>query len=94
MGGWTETIVADTRTCTGCLACELACGFRWSKKMGSAYSNIRVRRDDASGLVGIRVLDECDACRGVETPLCIAVCAPRALSLGRRRNTRTEEASP
>ncbi|HSD41921.1 MAG TPA: hypothetical protein VLD36_08635 [Burkholderiales bacterium] len=87
MRAFTETILADARACTGCLACELACGFRWSKKMDPAQATIRVRRDGASGRVDIAILAGCDACRGIETPLCVAICAPRALSLGRRRAT-------
>jgi len=90
MGAFTETILADTRACTGCLACELACGFRWSKKMDPAHATIRVRRDDATGLVGIAILERCDTCRGIETPLCVAICAPRVLSIGRRRTAQAE----
>jgi Fe-S-cluster-containing dehydrogenase component len=85
MGVFAETILADTRTCTSCMACELACGFRWSKKMDPSQSTIRVRRDNASGLVDIEILDGCDTCRGIETPLCVSVCIPRVLSLGRTR---------
>ncbi len=92
MAAFTETILTDVRVCTGCLACELACGFRWTKKMDPARSSIRVRRDESSGRMGIEVLPSCDACRGTETPSCVAVCAPRALSLGRRVR-RTEEAA-
>jgi len=92
VGAWAETILADTRACTACLACELACAFRWSKKVGAAQSYVLVRRDEASGLADIRVLDGCDVCRGVEVPFCIAVCTPRALRLGRRRRTTAEEA--
>lgn len=87
MGVFAETILADTRACTGCLACELACGFRWSKSMDPSHSTIRVHRDDASGMVDIRILDGCDTCRGVETPMCVSICIPRVLSLGRRRRT-------
>ena len=84
MGVFTETILAETRACTSCMACELACGFRWSKKMDPSHSTIRVHRNDATGLVDIQVLDGCDACRGVKIPYCVSVCAPRVLSLGRK----------
>ncbi|HLE66676.1 MAG TPA: hypothetical protein VI730_05965 [Burkholderiales bacterium] len=84
MSAFAETILADVRVCTGCLACELACGFRWSKKMDPAHSTIRVRRDDESGLIDIKILQGCDTCRGIETPMCVAVCNPRVLSIGRR----------
>lgn len=87
MGVFTETILADTRVCTACMACELACGFRWSKTMDPSRSTIRVHRDDATGLVDIQVLDGCDTCSGVETPFCVSVCSPRVLSLGRKRST-------
>ena len=87
MAAFVETILADTRTCTACLACELACGFRWSKSMDPSRSTIRVHRDNASGMVDIRILQGCDSCRGIETPLCVSVCGPRVLSLGRKRRT-------
>jgi Fe-S-cluster-containing dehydrogenase component len=85
LGAFAETILAHAKACTTCLACELACGFRWSKKMDPARSTIRVRRSNATGLVDIQILEGCDACRGAETPLCVQVCAPRVLSLGRKR---------
>lgn len=92
MGAFTETILAATRACTACMACELACGFRWSKKMDPSRSTIRVHRDDATGLVDIQVLDGCDACSGVETPFCVSACAPRVLSLGRKRSANAARA--
>jgi Fe-S-cluster-containing dehydrogenase component len=92
MGVFTETILADTQVCTACMACELACGFRWSKKMDPSHSTIRVHRDDTTGLVDIQVLEGCDACSGVEIPYCISVCAPRVLSLGRRRGASAAKA--
>ncbi len=86
MGVFTETILADARACTACMACELACGFHWSKKMDPSRSTIRVHRNDATGLVDIQVLEGCNACNGFETPFCVSVCAPRVLSLGRKRS--------
>lgn len=85
MSAFGETILADTRTCTGCLSCELACGFRWSKSMDPSHATIRVHRDNATGTVDVSILDGCDACRGIETPMCISVCIPRVLSIGRKR---------
>lgn len=92
MSAFVETILAEERACTACMACELACGFRWSKNMDPSQSTIRVHRDDSTGLVDIRVLARCDACCGVETPFCVAVCAPRVLSLGRTRKVSAGEA--
>lgn len=89
MGVFTETILADPRGCTTCMACELACGFRWSKKMDPSQSTIRVHRNDATGLVDIRVLEGCDSCSGVEIPYCVSICAPQVLSLGRKRGRKT-----
>jgi carbon-monoxide dehydrogenase iron sulfur subunit len=80
-----ETILVDTRSCTGCLACELACGYHWSGEMDPSRSTIYVRRDDTSGLIDIKIFKKCDTCPGIETPMCVSVCTPRALTLGRRR---------
>lgn len=86
MGAFVDTILANAQACTTCLACELACGFRWSKKMDPGRSSIRVRRSDTTGLSDIEILPTCDACRGTEVPFCIEVCQPRVLSLGRMRH--------
>lgn len=84
MSEFVDTILANSQVCTGCLACELACGFRWSKSMDPSRSTIRVLRDDATGLIDIKIFKKCDSCGGIETPMCISVCVPRVLSLGRR----------
>lgn len=87
-----EKILVVAQACTACMACELACGFHWTKKMDPSRSTIRVHRNGTTGLVDIQVLDDCNTCRGVETPLCVSVCAPRALSLGRKRSATAKEA--
>lgn len=87
-----ERILVAPQACTACMACELACGFHWTRKMDPSRSTIRVQRNRDTGLADIQVLDDCNTCRGVETPLCVSVCAPRALSLGRKRSATAKEA--
>jgi Fe-S-cluster-containing dehydrogenase component len=82
--GTTETIRIDASLCTGCRACELACGFRWTKEMDPSRACISVRRDEAGGRMKIAIRECCDVCRNLEVPFCIQVCQPRALSLGRK----------
>ena len=93
MSVFAPTILADERLCTACMACELACGFRWTRTMDPTHATIRVTRNDDTGLVDVQVMDECDACRHTELPFCVAICAPRALSLGRKRDKLAIEAT-
>ena len=79
-----ETILVHSQLCTGCRACELACGFRWTKQMNPSQASIGVRRDDHTGMVSVKIQASCDVCREREIPMCIQVCNPRALSLGRK----------
>ena len=88
MGEFVEAILANAQACTGCLACELACGFHWSNSMDPSRSTIRVLRDQVTGLIDIKIFKKCDTCSGLETPMCVSVCVPRVLSLGRRPGRR------
>ena len=79
-----EMILADTQLCTGCRSCELACGFRRTKQMDPSQSSIQVKRDNHTGKTSVEFLGNCDVCQDREIPVCIEVCSPRALSLGRK----------
>ena len=79
-----ETILVHSQLCTGCRACELACGFRRTKQMNPSQASIVVRRDDHTGKIEVKIHANCDVCQEREIPMCIQVCNPRALSLGRR----------
>lgn len=79
-----EIILINPSLCTGCRACEVACGFRRTKEMDPSQGLIRVGKDEATGKREITIGEKCDACRDLEEPFCLQVCQPRALSLGRK----------
>lgn len=81
----TETILTHPSLCTGCRACEVACGFRRTKEMDPSRSCIRAQKDQTTGKMKITISESCDLCRDQEVPFCLQVCQPRALSLGRSR---------
>ena len=79
-----ETILIHPSLCTGCRACEVACGFRSTRDMDPSRSCISVQKDEATGKMKISIGEDCDICGDQETPFCLQVCHPRALSLGRK----------
>lgn len=79
-----EALFADSRLCTGCRACEVACSLRRTRQQDPYQSLITVKRDDSSGSVEIEVSERCDVCADREVPLCIGICFPKALYLGRK----------
>ncbi len=79
-----ETILTHSSLCTGCRACEVACGFRATGEMDPSRSCVTVEKDEATGKMEISIREDCDVCRDLETPFCLQVCQPRALSLGRK----------
>jgi len=81
----TETILTHSSLCTGCRACEAACGFRLTKEMDPSRACISVKKDNATGRMEISISENCDVCRDEEIPFCLQVCHPRALSLGRKK---------
>lgn len=81
----TETILTHSPFCTGCRACEVACGFRLTKEMDPSRACISVKKDKTTGRMEISISENCDVCRDEEIPFCLQVCHPRALSLGRKK---------
>ena len=79
-----ETIVSHASLCTGCRACEVACGFRRTMKMDPFRSSVEIEKDEAEGKFHIHVQESCDVCQDLEVPACIQICQVRALSLGRK----------
>ena len=70
----------DTRTCTGCRTCEMACSFHHSGVFQPSISSIEIT---GSPKEGFRILfyetthdghRACDGCPGLENPLCVAYC--------------------
>ncbi|OGO08452.1 MAG: hypothetical protein A2Z66_10810 [Chloroflexi bacterium RBG_13_66_10] len=74
-------ILVDSRLCTACRACELACHYHHTGAFGTARSSIRVTFDADTGAVGIIFGESCDGCRGEPSPFCVRFCAPAALRL-------------
>jgi Fe-S-cluster-containing hydrogenase component 2 len=76
-------ISVDPALCTGCRACELACGLRHSGSMRPAAASIRISRSDRTAALGWEVDGTCDLCAGEERPLCVRYCATGAVRAGR-----------
>jgi Fe-S-cluster-containing dehydrogenase component len=70
----------DTRTCTGCRTCEMACSFHHSGVFQPSISSIEIA---GSPKEGFRIVlhaaphDDhraCDGCRELKDPLCVSCC--------------------
>ena len=79
-----EVIVSQSSLCTGCRACEVACGFHRTMRMDPSRSSIEIEKDETVGKFHIHLLESCDVCPDLEVPACIEICDVRALSLGRK----------
>ncbi len=86
-----EQILADEGLCNGCRSCEVACSYYLNTKFKPSTSAIIVNRDPKAGKISISFTDACDVCESVNTPLCIAVCLPKALILGRKQDIAVPE---
>lgn len=79
-----QAILFDSRRCSGCLACEVACAFRKVGAFGREGAAIEVAFDALAGVAEATFGAACDLCGPLVTPLCVEYCAPGALALGRR----------
>ena len=70
----------DTRSCTGCATCEMACSYHHSEAFQPAISSIEITGDPKEGFkVSFYASREddhraCDGCLGLAEPLCLTYC--------------------
>lgn len=70
----------DTRTCTGCRTCEIACSFHHSGVFQPSIASIEITGSPKEGfkiLLYTTIHDghmACDGCPRLENPLCVAFC--------------------
>lgn len=46
-------VLQDTKFCTGCRSCELACSYHHKKNFSPSISNIRLRRNRVEGKIDL-----------------------------------------
>jgi Fe-S-cluster-containing dehydrogenase component len=74
-------IVIDSRRCTACRACELACHFHHTGTFGTSERSIRIQYDADRSEVTITFDDTCDGCMTEIEPMCVHFCVPEAIAL-------------
>jgi len=67
-----KKLVADSRLCTGCGACEQACAKAWFKTEDAGKSAIRIYRNLTAGGYFVAVCDQCGACMDMCSPMALA----------------------
>jgi Fe-S-cluster-containing dehydrogenase component len=78
-GEW--KVVFDTRECTGCHTCEMACSYYHSSSFHPSVSSIEIiRKPEQSGFRISFYKDShkghlaCNGCPGLEEPFCVKYC--------------------
>lgn len=72
----TDKIRAIPEACSGCLMCQLACSFAFTKSYNPAKSYILIEEVDAIEPFRITFTDECNDCG-----LCVKYCFYSALKM-------------
>jgi Fe-S-cluster-containing hydrogenase component 2 len=76
----------NTDLCTGCGLCEIMCAFHHKKVFSRRLASIEVSEflKDKNRRITLHDKDEdghisCDGCKGLNEPLCIKYCYPKAI---------------
>jgi Fe-S-cluster-containing dehydrogenase component len=75
------SVIVDTRLCTACRACEVACHYHHSGSFGTSRSSIEIQYNADISQISIAFNHTCDACPAESEPLCIHFCVPGAIVL-------------
>ena len=75
-------VIFNTKNCTGCRTCEIACSFHHIKAFAPSISSIEIanslRKDQRITILFYVVKKDghfpCDGCRGEEEPYCVKYC--------------------
>ena len=73
-----QFIICDPEKCVGCQICELACSARKEKSFNPQFSRIHTVRLNSLADPIANMAFTCMLC---EDPICVKVCAPKALSI-------------
>lgn len=69
----------NMEACFACRTCELACSFHHQGAFSTAFSDIRVLKNNRTGEIRWSIAPTCDSCDGEPQPLCVKYCAYGAL---------------
>ena len=74
-------MIFETKTCTGCKTCEIACSFRHRKIFNTSISSIEIVEKGLEFEIQLHESDQdghltCDGCEGREEPNCVKYCPP------------------
>jgi len=78
----TDKVMFDTKDCTGCKTCVIACSYHHKGVFSLASSSIEIKdwRQEGKFAIVFHKKDEdgylaCDKCQGESEPLCIKYCS-------------------
>ena len=76
-----DKTILDTKSCTGCRTCEIACSFHHRGVFSPGVSSIEIvdRWKEMGFAISFYQKDQgghisCDGCRGLDEPMCVKYC--------------------
>lgn len=84
--------VANSKLCTGCLICEMACSFHHIRRFSRSNSSIKVRKSIFNPEEGVKITilhkkgdgsPVCDFCREEDYLQCVQFCPENVLKMER-----------